>query len=123
VLVLDIDHFKRVNDTRGHRAGDEVLRAVARALRRKARLEDVVGRWGGEEFVVLAPYTDVTAGAALAERLRAGVADDVQGVTVSVGGSASVAPTAADLLVTADSNLYAAKHAGRNQVVVTRPLV
>jgi two-component system cell cycle response regulator len=123
VLVVDVDRFKQVNDSLGHAAGDDVLRTVARTLRGTARFEDVVGRWGGEEFVVLAPYTDVAAGTALAERLRAAVAAETGGVTVSVGGAASGAPTVTDLLVTADANLYAAKDSGRNRVVVSGPLV
>jgi diguanylate cyclase (GGDEF)-like protein len=122
VLVVDVDHFKLVKDEQGHAAGDDVLRAVAHTLRATARFEDVVGRWGGEEFVVLAPYTDVSAGAALGERLRTAVAART-GVTVSIGGAAAVTPTVADLLASADANLYAAKDAGRNRVVVTPPLV
>ena len=123
VLVIDVDHFKRYNDAHGHAAGDVVLPAVAQRLRSTARFEDVVGRWGGEEFVVLAPYTDVAAGVALAERLRTAVARANSGVTISVGGAAAASPTVTDLLATADANLYAAKDAGRNCVIVTRPLV
>ena len=123
VLGVDVDHFKRVNDSRGHAAGDAVLREVAELLRRTVRFEDLVGRWGGEEFVVVAPHTDVPAAQVLAERLRAAVEGGPSGVTISIGGAAALSPSAKALLTTADANLYAAKDAGRNRSVVTAPAV
>lgn len=120
VLVLDVDHFKSVNDEHGHDVGDVVLQRVARALLTGVREEDLVGRWGGEEFLVLAPYTDLEGAQVLAERLRGAVAQATAGtavpVTVSVGGAVAVEPglTSGALLRTADRHLYAAKDAGRD---------
>jgi diguanylate cyclase (GGDEF)-like protein len=119
VLLLDIDHFKRVNDEGGHAAGDEVLGSVARTLVSAVRLEDLVGRWGGEEFIVVATNTAEHSAAALAERLRHAVESSTP-VTVSIGGSWTPAP-ADRLIAAADANLYAAKDAGRNRVVVDGP--
>ena len=133
VLLIDLDHFKDVNDTHGHLAGDAVLRSVARALReevRSADLVEVVGRWGGEEFIALLPGTDPTAGTRIAERLRARVAalqtphpdrpETLIRVTASIG--VATYPTPADslgtLLTVADTALYAAKRAGRHRVAV-----
>jgi two-component system, cell cycle response regulator len=126
VLMIDVDHFKRVNDTLGHAGGDAVLRQVADRLHRRVRLEDVVGRWGGEEFVVLSDATDAAAAEVLAGRLLAAVggspfaiegADDV-GVTVSIGCAAGTDDAEA-LLRRADAALYEAKSNGRNRVVVS----
>jgi diguanylate cyclase (GGDEF)-like protein len=130
VLVLDLDHFKEINDTHGHVAGDQVLRAVAHLLREEIRQSDTVGRWGGEEFVVL--LGDVTHDElrAIAERLCRRIqalvihitATDAQTTTVvtaSIGGARYPAPgisTLDDLLITADRALYEAKNTGRNQV-------
>jgi two-component system, cell cycle response regulator len=126
VLMIDVDHFKRVNDTLGHAGGDAVLRQVADRLHRRVRLEDVVGRWGGEEFVVLSDATDAAAAEVLAGRLLAAVGgspfaieggDDV-GVTVSIGCAAGTDDAEA-LLRRADAALYEAKSNGRNRVVVS----
>ncbi|MDP3711697.1 MAG: diguanylate cyclase [Mycobacteriales bacterium] len=121
VLVIDVDHFKQVNDTLGHAGGDEVLIEVARRLGATVRREDLVGRWGGEEFIVLAPHTDLPAAAALGERLRMAVGGTpVLGggraltVTISVGAAAGDGDD--DLVVQADRHLYAAKAAGRDRV-------
>lgn len=125
-LMLDIDRFKRFNDTRGHQCGDAVLRHVADILRGVARQVDVVARYGGEEFVVLLPNTDIEGALRVAERIRAGVAErplrfgalDV-GVTVSVGvatNAESGVETTEALVKLADDGLYAAKRAGRNRV-------
>lgn len=123
VLLLDIDLFKQVNDTLGHGVGDEVLREVARRLQASLRAEDLVGRWGGEEFLVLAPFTDAAAACVLAERLRTAVSATpvtAEGqqlhVTTSIGGAAAEAPGAHELLAVADRELYAAKAAGRDRV-------
>jgi two-component system cell cycle response regulator len=124
--MIDLDHFKRINDSAGHPAGDAVLRVTAERLRGILRAEDVIGRWGGEEFLALLPRTD-TAGARLAaERMRQAVADqpiplpeggEVQ-VTASIGAAAGVEDGAADLIGRADVALYEAKASGRNRVVM-----
>jgi diguanylate cyclase (GGDEF)-like protein len=127
VLLVDVDHFKQVNDRFGHEAGDVVLQRVAAVLSQAVRVEDVVGRWGGEEFLVLAPHTDVKAAEVLAERLREVVAGtrvttpagEVE-VTISIGGATATAPGAGSdaVLRVADTELYAAKAAGRNRLAV-----
>ncbi len=117
VLIIDVDHFKRVNDSHGHAHGDKVLVDVARLLSNAARAEDIVGRWGGEEFMVVAPHCNAEQARALAERLRIDV--EVQScVTVSIGGASTQGP-GTGLVGAADANLYAAKAAGRNQCVIT----
>jgi diguanylate cyclase (GGDEF)-like protein len=134
VLVLDIDHFKEVNDRYGHLVGDQVLAAVAGAVEDEVREEDVVGRFGGEEFVVLLGGadggTDPRAARAVAERIRARIADlrirvvepgpevVVEGLTVSIGGATFPADgnELVDLIQGADSAMYAAKRAGRNRI-------
>jgi len=125
VLALDLDHFKHVNDTWGHAAGDAVLKHVARVVSGHTRVGDVVGRTGGDEFVMLLPDTALDEAEALSERLRLQVAlEPMQfdghsiGVTVSIGlalltGSDTEAMEA---LVRADRALYEAKRAGRNAV-------
>lgn len=129
VLVLfDLDHFKAVNDSRGHAAGDAVLRATARAVQRELRQVDSFGRVGGEEFAVLLQGVTEPEGLVIAERLRAAIAaasvPDHPGlrVTASFGLAAvdAVTPSAAALMAGADRALYAAKAAGRNRVVVGR---
>lgn len=125
IIMVDIDHFKVVNDTHGHACGDAVLAAVASSLRHALRRSDLIGRLGGEEFVVLACPTDPSGLAALAEKLRAGVEATVAegiGVTASFGVALSRGDGAPDreasaLLKEADENLYQAKEAGRNRVV------
>lgn len=116
VLIADVDLFKHVNDEYGHAAGDAVLVKVAATLAGALRTEDTVGRWGGEEFIVVAAQTGPAAAEQLAERLRAAVAEQTA-VTISVGGACSV--SGVRLLEVADDNLYAAKAAGRDRVVVT----
>jgi diguanylate cyclase (GGDEF)-like protein len=128
VLLLDVDHFKRVNDTYGHHGGDQVLYEVARRLRSLVRPGDLVARYGGEEFAVLLPGTGPEEAAIVAERLRQGMAkipfelDDSTAITVtiSLGGAGrnSQTPDAIDLPLVADRALYAAKAAGRNHLVM-----
>ncbi|GIE31590.1 hypothetical protein Ait01nite_046350 [Actinoplanes italicus] len=126
LLVIDVDHFKQVNDGYGHPAGDQVLREVARRLTVGSRAGGVVARYGGEEFVVLAPHTGPDELLALAERLRtevSGLPVDVGGdllaVTVSIGAAAESRPEPDALMRTADEALYAAKAAGRNRAVLS----
>jgi diguanylate cyclase (GGDEF)-like protein len=118
VLVVDLDHFKRINDTRGHAAGDVVLARVAALLQGQLRAEDVLGRAGGEEFWVVLPETSREHASALAERLRHTVAEAALGTTCSVGVSlADAADAGVDQLVArADAALYRAKEGGRNRV-------
>jgi len=124
VMVVDIDHFKRINDTYGHAAGDRVLREAAAILRASARREDSVCRIGGEEFLVICPNTDLESVMQSAERLRANlcakriaIGDTEKTLTVSIGVATREPGTAdMDALVSlADQGLYAAKEVGRNQ--------
>lgn len=123
VLAVDIDHFKQVNDTWGHDAGDEALRRVAAVLRDCSRAGDLACRTGGEEFVLLLPRTPLEIAACIAERIREAVAatpmPPVGPVTLSIGvadlGSGAMSPEA--VLKLADQRLYSAKQAGRNRVV------
>ena len=133
-LMLDLDHFKRVNDNWGHAAGDEVLREIAQRIESQVRASDVAARFGGEEFVVLMPNSDIGSALLLAERVRHAVSgspiDLPNGesltVTTSIGISrVQPAPEAEDLknvgeslIARADVALYAAKAAGRDRVVV-----
>jgi len=128
LVLFDIDHFKRVNDTYGHQVGDKVLAGVANVLGGRMRPTDFAARYGGEEFVLLLPNTDAPGAAVVAERLRRRVAEAVHEigsgsvlrVTVSAG-HATLRPdsdaTAEMLLSCADGALYTAKRGGRNRVV------
>ena len=130
LLLADVDHFKRVNDTYGHLAGDDVLRGLAGELRQQVRGSDVVGRFGGEEFVVLLPRTDAEEACKIAERLRQrasvmGAYSDnaAMNVTISIG-IAILGVHGSDLfelLAAADLALYRAKDAGRDRVCVYSP--
>jgi diguanylate cyclase len=115
--LFDIDHFKKINDSQGHLAGDQVLKAVARLIEQTARETDVVTRYGGEEFVVIMPQTDLRGASIFGERLRSTVERQL-GVTLSGGVTGALgsgeSPTA--ILERADGALYAAKQAGRNRV-------
>lgn len=126
VLFVDVDHFKRINDTYGHAAGDDVLRAIARLVTSSLRPSDGIYRIGGEEFCVLLPGVGMTAARDLAERLRQEVAEhkitagesDIA-VTVSVGGAKAIASLApARIVEAADAALYRAKTTGRNRTVL-----
>ncbi|MBT8090513.1 MAG: sensor domain-containing diguanylate cyclase [Gammaproteobacteria bacterium] len=133
-LMLDIDHFKRVNDNWGHAAGDAVLREIAQRIESQVRASDVAARYGGEEFVVLLPGTDVASALLLAERIRESVSakpiDLPNGEAVTITASIGIsevqpAPEAEDLktlgdslIARADVALYAAKAAGRDRVIV-----
>jgi diguanylate cyclase (GGDEF)-like protein len=122
IAVIDIDHFKAVNDEYGHAAGDAVLATVAATLRHHLRAEDQLGRLGGEEFLALLPDADAEAAAVAAEKLRAEVADTpafYEGmelhVTISVGWADWDGESPEELLRRADEALYAAKDSGRDR--------
>jgi two-component system cell cycle response regulator len=132
ILVVDIDHFKRVNDEHGHQAGDFVLRLVAATIQKMMRPEDVVARYGGEEFVVIARNTSLRNGEILAERIRGRIAtlegtwdDETLRVTVSVGVTAleegSGYGSVDAMLHAADEALYDAKASGRNCISTHPP--
>jgi diguanylate cyclase (GGDEF)-like protein len=124
LVVLDVDHFKRVNDTWGHPAGDAVLIGVARCMEEQVREGDVVARIGGEEFALVLPGANLNVARAVAERLRLSVAaanfsEPAAGVKVTASfGVAQMGPSELpkSLIRRADQAMYAAKHAGRNQV-------
>jgi diguanylate cyclase (GGDEF)-like protein/PAS domain S-box-containing protein len=130
LLMIDIDHFKHINDRWGHLVGDEVLRVFAGECRRAMRENDKVGRWGGEEFVMLLPETDGGEAEVVAERLRRLVSETILDTrvgemvqfTVSIGvASAGVGDAFENLLSHADRALYAAKADGRNRIVRALP--
>jgi len=125
VAMLDIDHFKAVNDTFGHQAGDEVLRELCQRLQKSVRAYDAIGRYGGEEFVVVFPETGAAQAKSQGERLRLAVESapfelggEPRTVTVSVGVATSGQDTVEGLLSRADAALYQAKREGRNRVIV-----
>jgi diguanylate cyclase (GGDEF)-like protein len=121
VLVLDLDRFKKYNDTYGHLAGNDALQRVAAVMRQAVREVDFAARYGGEEFAVIVPQIDTPALAAIAERIRGGV-ESTTPITVSIG--AAIFPddgaNADALFAVADERLYAAKRGGRNRVVTPR---
>lgn len=125
LLLIDVDQLKLLNDRDGHRAGDEALVSVARALAEGSRAADVAARWGGDEFVVLAPNTGADAAVHLAERVRtllAGAGRAVVTISAGVATSSPASPLAAAALVQgADAALFEAKRAGRNRVATTAP--
>lgn len=122
VLMIDVDHFKAVNDRHGHPTGDAVLAHVAHQCLGMLRSGDLFTRWGGEEFVALLPATDADGALEVAERLRAGVADAVlpelrHRITASIGVATGTGEETIDALIArADAAMYAAKRAGRNRV-------
>jgi diguanylate cyclase (GGDEF)-like protein len=124
LALLDIDHFKQVNDRHGHRAGDDALRTVAELAKSHLRETDVLGRVGGEELAWLMPESDLAGAALAAERLCASIAATpiahVGGVTASIGvAQLAVDRSAGDLYGAADAAMYRAKRAGRNRVTVS----
>lgn len=124
LLLMDIDHFKKVNDDHGHQVGDDCLVHVARSIAELVREEDLFGRYGGEEFLLLLPHSDASATAMTAERIRQRIAASpfhshgkTLSVTLSLGFAVSGATEGLqELLQRADENLYRAKHRGRNRV-------
>ena len=126
ILIADIDHFKKVNDTYGHPAGDQVIVAVAHSMKNNLRPTDLVARYGGEEFLIILPDTDRANGSLVGDRVRTAVAamklevegqPELQHVTISLGGAClATGQSMADLVSAADRMLYESKHAGRNRV-------
>jgi len=124
VLLVDIDYFQAVNSRYGVQAGDEVLRAMSTALRAELRQVDVLGRWGGEEFMALLPDTPFEGALVAAERLRRAVSlrtfPYAGSLTVSIGVASSLSgDTTERVMARADAGMYAAKRAGRNRVAFT----
>ena len=128
LLMLDIDHFKRINDTYGHHVGDDAIKAMTHATTKCLRPTDVLGRIGGEEFVVLLPHTEEAGAITAAERIRAAVArvsvpagNQAVRFTISIGAvTYARRASAQQLLDCADKALYAAKTGGRDQVCIGR---
>jgi len=126
VLMLDLDHFKRVNDQWGHAAGDLVLKATAQALCDEVRGADLPSRFGGEEFLTILPGTDATRAMEVAERIRqhmAGLVIAAPGDTIRITASIGIATIGADeeveqLVARADAALYGAKDGGRNRCMI-----
>ena len=123
LILFDVDNFKQVNDTYGHQAGDAVLIAIAEIVRTVVRTIDIAGRWGGEEFLIICPDTDLQGAAELAERLRHAIAQHDFGTVGHKTSSFGVSlhqrnATLDELLAQADRALYRAKESGRNCVVL-----
>ncbi len=123
LILFDIDHFKDVNDTHGHAAGDEVLKSISHVTRAQLRQNDLLGRWGGEEFLILAVDADSAEAGTLAERLRRSIEQSTLGPVSRVTASFGVATfcpqdSEDDLIRRTDAALYKAKEGGRNRVVV-----
>jgi len=124
IIFLDLDFFKKINDTHGHQMGDTVLREVSRYMQRHCRTYDTAARWGGEEFVILLPADDETKAAACAERIRGGIAAGFSAkipfpVTISAGVARYETGDSLERLTErADQALYRAKQTGRNRVVI-----
>lgn len=123
VLMFDLDHFKRINDTIGHGGGDSVLTSAAHAFARNVRVEDTVARWGGEEFLALLPFTDEQGAMKVAERLQEAIAEvkhapssQLPALTVTIGVAVWEGEDIDALLGRADTALYAGKLAGRNTI-------
>jgi two-component system cell cycle response regulator len=122
--MLDLDHFKRVNDEHGHDAGDKVLIEVGRRMKELIRGQDLLARWGGEEFIILLPETPLTGGMVVAEKIRKRIAGEpfavsgaVLHLTLSIGVAAlGRDQQAEEMIKSADVALYDAKRQGRNRV-------
>jgi diguanylate cyclase (GGDEF)-like protein len=128
VLVLDIDHFKNINDQYGHSAGDQVLQQVAEVINMNIRQDDIAARWGGEEFLIILPYADETKAYCAGERIRSAIersnfqingSENIQ-LSVSVGISAAdtFERDYNNVVLRADQGMYEAKFAGRNRTVI-----
>jgi diguanylate cyclase (GGDEF)-like protein len=122
-VILDIDHFKRVNDTYGHDTGDFVLRKITELIKENARISDILARYGGEEFVIILPETDVEGASRQIERMRKIIEktsfDEVGNLTISAGITCYMGKDSCESMITrADKALYLAKEEGRNRVRV-----
>jgi diguanylate cyclase (GGDEF)-like protein len=125
LILIDIDHFKDINDTYGHSAGDAVLKQFAQILKKRLRESDLISRWGGEEFLILAPFTDITNASQLAETLRKSVEEAVftyEKQTIDIKITAGVTELISskpivESLKRVDKLLYQGKTDGRNRVV------
>ncbi len=121
VIIIDVDHFKEVNDNYGHHLGDQVLIGLADILRSNLRVTDIFGRWGGEEFLIISPNSSIESGAATAEKIRRVIEktcfqSEIK-ITCSFGVSISVQEDSVSaILIRADEALYQAKRKGRNRV-------
>jgi diguanylate cyclase (GGDEF)-like protein len=124
LILLDVDNFKEVNDSYGHLAGDFVLKSMAHLIEKNLRTIDIVGRYGGEEFIVILPQTDLENACIAGERLRKAVAletfshnDNVIQLTISLGiATYQNGKNTQDLIKIADDNLYKAKNGGKNKI-------
>ena len=121
LLLLDIDEFKNINDQYGHPIGDEVLKAVAATIRKMVRKTDIVARWGGDEFVILLPETDLKTARSIGEAIRVAVAMGDYPVTAEITLSIGISSTRADynpnsLFESVDEAMYQAKRAGKNRI-------
>ena len=130
LLILDIDHFKKINDTYGHPVGDKVIRNLAMVMLKSVRSIDVVARFGGEEFAVLLPSTDIDMAHVIGERIRRNVEAELINigehqlsyrVSVGVAGVELGISGIEAMIEAADDAMYEAKHQGRNRVCVKRP--
>jgi diguanylate cyclase len=132
-LLIDIDHFKRFNDSFGHGVGDQVLRLVAKALRERVREIDLPARYGGEELIAVLPDTDLAGCAVVAERIRRALSEckitrrstgqELPGITVSIGvGQFQPGESMEDVIERCDRALYQAKRTGRNRVVTEQEI-
>ena len=130
LLMLDIDHFKKVNDNYGHAAGDQIIKNIAQTIEQVKREMDIAARFGGEEFLILSPSTDISGGVSLANRIRAEVENSVHqfaaesiNITVSIGVFSVAVHSGRyslkDYIKHTDDALYQAKEKGRNRVVVS----
>ena len=120
IIYFDIDHFKQINDTYGHKKGDFILKEVSKIILQNIRKTDIFGRWGGEEFIIILPFTDLENALILAEKLRKKIEEhDFDGIniTISFGVTELKIDDNADTLINrADEALYKAKNKGRNRV-------
>lgn len=122
LIMIDLDHFKKINDTFGHCEGDRLLKGFADLLREIIRTEDAAARWGGEEFIIILPYTPCDAAAAMAERIKEAChnhSSDLHELTASFGVAQLLeADDDHSLICRADDAMYCAKHGGRDRVVI-----
>lgn len=123
IMMLDIDDFKEVNDTYGHQKGDEILQSLAQKLKSITRQEDIVGRYGGEEFLIIFPHTDLDSALEVGERLCQKIADDkTEGIKITISGGVATltAEQSENIIQNADEALYQAKKAGKNQIMTAK---